>query len=518
MFTHAATRSLAFKAPDPLAIRDLFPDASRILTHPEINIQVRHTLESTRVLKNLGFDVPSPILSQYNWPGKYVPFDHQRVMADVMTVNDRVFNLSEPGTGKTNASLWAADYLMNTGQVHKALILAPLSMIDVIWKQDIFDVLMHRNCVIVHGSPDKRKRALGADVDFYISNHDAVTLDDFVKTIRKRKDIDLVIVDEASIFRNAGTDKFRFLEWMIQKKKRVWLLTGTPCPNAPTDAWALAKLVDSSRIPPYFGRFQSRTMVKVSQYKWVPKPQGAQLAYDAMQPAVRFKKADCLTLPPVVTMGRQAKLTKEQRVAYEGMKRDMVLAAQQGQVNAVNAADKINKLRQILCGAVKDPTTGTYIDIPHHYRTQELLDCIAQAGSKALVIVPFKGIIRSLEKEIAKSYSVAVLNGDVSRTARRNIIVGFKTQPDPHVLLCHPKVMAHGLNLTEADTLIFYAPIYSNDEYEQVIERFNRTGQTRKMTIHRIGAHPLEWSIYQMVDERRLTQATILDLYATVTQ
>jgi hypothetical protein len=77
--------------------------------------------------------------------------------------------------------------------------------------------------------------------------------------------------------------------------------------------------------------------------------------------------------------------------------------------------------------------------------------------------------------------------------------------------------MAHGLNLTEADMLIFYAPIYSNDEFQQVTERFNRAGQTRKMTIIRIAAHPVEWQIYKMVDNKKVTQDNILNLYASVT-
>ncbi len=78
--------------------------------------------------------------------------------------------------------------------------------------------------------------------------------------------------------------------------------------------------------------------------------------------------------------------------------------------------------------------------------------------------------------------------------------------------------MAHGLNLTEADTLIFYAPIYSNDEVEQVNERFNRAGQTRKMTIVRLGAHPLEWQIYKLTDTRKQAQNSILELYDVAMQ
>ena len=110
------------------------------------------------------------------------------------------------------------------------------------------------------------------------------------------------------------------------------------------------------------------------------------------------------------------------------------------------------------------------------------------------------------------------MNGDVTPKQRDKIVLDFKTQQDPHVLLCHPRVMSHGLNMTEADMTIFYAPIYSNDEYQQVIERFNRAGQTRKMTIVRIGAHPLDWEIYKMIDNKKATQNSILDLYKTVTE
>jgi SNF2 family DNA or RNA helicase len=81
------------------------------------------------------------------------------------------------------------------------------------------------------------------------------------------------------------------------------------------------------------------------------------------------------------------------------------------------------------------------------------------------------------------------------------------------VLLCHPKVMAHGLNLTVADTIVFYAPIYSNEESQQVMDRINRKGQKRSTTIIRLGATQLEWNIYNVVEGRRLTQESILELY-----
>jgi SNF2 family DNA or RNA helicase len=491
---------------------------SRLLPHQQYNVAVQHTLESAKVLRNLGFNVPAPIRYQYKWPGKFKPFAHQIVMSEFLTLHRRAFNLSEMGSAKTNASLWAADWLMQTGRVRKALILSPLSTLERVWATDIFDTLMHRRCAIVHGSRQKRMEALATDVDFYIMNHDGLGIEDIVSEINKRPDIDLIIVDEASMFRNHQTRKYKALDRLTRNpERRLWLMTGTPCPNDPTDAWALAKLVAPERVPKFFGAFKRATMVQVTQFKWVARADAYTTAFEAMQPAVRFKKADCLDLPPVTQQDRQCDLTPEQRDAFNQLRATMVAEAKAGkQVTAVNAADKIGKLRQILCGSIK--VDDEYVHLPHGPRLNVLLEAIEEASAKVLVVAPFKGIVRALQKELDKHYSVGMLNGDVSPNARNRIINEFKNQTDPHILLCHPKVMSHGLNLTEADTLIFYAPIYSNDEFQQVTERFNRAGQTRKMTIVRMAAHPLEWEIYRLLDSRQTGQTSILSLYKTVTE
>ena len=290
-------------------------------------------------------------------------------------------------------------------------------------------------------------------------------------------------------------------------------MTGTPCPNAPTDAWALARLVNPNNVPMYFNAFKRQTMYQISTYKWLPKPEAYEIAYQAMQPAIRYKKSECLDLPPLIILDRECELTKEQKEAYAFMRSQMVLKTGGTKITAVNAADQITKLRQILCGVVKVPNTDEYKIIDHHPRVNVLKECIAEAGAKVIVIVPFKGIIYSLQEQLKGDYSTAILNGDVPIKERNEILRRFKEETDPHVLLCHPKVMSHGLTLTEADTMVFYAPIYSNDEFQQVKDRINRPGQTRHMTITRMGASALEWSIYKSLDARGATQNSILDLY-----
>jgi SNF2 family DNA or RNA helicase len=357
MLVDQATQSLILHHPDPFEVRSLLAH-SRLLDHPEWNVAVHHTLEATKVLRNLGVNAPAPIRFQYRWPGKFTPFAHQIVMSEFLTLNRRGFNLSEMGTGKTNSALWASDWLMETGRVQKVLILSPLSTLERVWAQDIFDTLMHRKCAIVHGGRDRRESALAADVDFYIMNHDGLRTE-AAEQIFRRPDINLVIVDEASMFRNHHTNKYKALAKLLTREDmRLWLMTGTPCPNDPTDAWALAKLVSPARVPKYFGGFKRATMLQVSQFKWVPKADAFTTAYDAMQPATRFKKIDCLDLPPVTTQDRQVQLSSEQRKAFEAMRITMVAEAKAQLVTAANAADKIGKLRQILCGAIKVATTS----------------------------------------------------------------------------------------------------------------------------------------------------------------
>jgi len=532
MLVDLPSRSLLLRVRQPALIQSVIPKA-KLFNYQGHNLAVRFGMDEVRVLNHMGIKAPSPILYDYTWPGKFTHImEHQKATAAMLTIEKRAFVLNETGTMKTASSLWAADYLMTQGLVHKVLICAKLSTLERVWMEEIFSVLMHRSAVVLHDSLNRRIEKLASNVDFYIINHEGVQL--LEDEIRARKDIDLIIYDEASELRNAGNDKYKALSRLLFTKRgrshhRFWPMTATPCPNAPTDAWALARLVSPELVPGHFNAFKRMTMLQVSQYKWIPKKESTVMAYNAMQPAIRFRKQDCLDLPPMVVEERTTELSSTQKKAYDTMRMHLVLEGSAGTITAVNAADKINKLRQILCGAVKHPDTGVYIPLDHKPRFNLLLECIAEASAKTLVIVPFKGITQFLYEELdqyyqqkvkagaddAWKYKFSVLNGDVSPRRRNEIITEFKHEKEPGGLLCHPKVMAHGLNLTEADTVIFYAPIYSNDEFAQVIERINRPGQTHKMTVIRMGTAriPLEWSIYKMLDGKAEEQENILDLY-----
>ena len=91
--------------------------------------------------------LPSPITRDYNWPGLYKPFDHQRVTAEFLSINPKSFCFNEAGTGKTSSVLWAADYLMKQGEVKRVLIICPLSIMYSAWQNDIFNTCMHLSLI-----------------------------------------------------------------------------------------------------------------------------------------------------------------------------------------------------------------------------------------------------------------------------------------------------------------------------------------------------------------------------------
>ena len=519
MIVDKRTKSLVVSTDQPELIMQMMPGESRLVTHRgERMVQVKHTLRNAKLLCNAGHEAPSPVRYYYNFP--HPPwieeiYEHQIETAEFCTLNKRCHVLNEMGTMKTSSVLFAADYLMRIGRVSKAVVVAPLSTLESVWSKEVFTFLMHRQCAILHGTMERRLALLDGDYDFYIVNYRGAEL--LEDALRERPDINLYIIDEAAKLRSTKSNLWETLQRLTNPQQHpkmwYWHLTGTPTPKAPTDAWGQARLVNPKLVPKYYSHFRSQTMYQTSVFRWVRRPGSHKIVHAALQPAIRIRKKDCLKLPPVVMEPRMVPLSTEQKRLFKEMKNDMVAEMKSGvRITAAMAGDRVSKLRQICAGVVKDTATGKFHVIDHKPRLDALLEFIENASAKVIVVTPYKGVARVLTKEVGEHYSCELVNGDVSITQRNKIFSAFKLDADPHVLLCHPMVMAHGLTLTEADTLVFYGPI-SSELAQQVTERINRAGQTRPMTIGRLGAHPVEWDYYQMVDAEGAHQLSVLDLF-----
>lgn len=502
-------KALLLKVKNPERIQEVIPRAKTLTQQGKNFLVMPHTVRNVQILTELGMKPPSPILCHYEWAGKFKPFKHQEMTADFLTRHRKALVLNEIGTGKSNAALWAADYLMRVGEVSRCLIISPLSTLQRVWADAIFTSLYDRDFAVLHGSAARRKKLLNQGTDFCIVNHEG-----FGIIAEEAKDqFDLVIVDEAAVLRNPSTQKFKiFRKWVEQHPDiYLWLMTGTPTPNEPTDAWALAKLVDSPNLVKTYTGFRQLVMHKVAQWTWVPRPESVEIVNHVLQPAVRYKREDCFDLPDTVVQTRQVGMTPEQQKHYKDMLKHLTIELQGEDVTAVNEAVKMQKLIQIACGVTYDDT-GRHLELDCKPRVKLVEEIVQEAGSKVIVFVPLTGTLHMLERELSKRWSVGVVNGEVSNNKRNVIFNDFQNARDPKILIAHPGTMSHGLTLTSASTIIWYGPITSNEQYVQANGRIERYGKKTTSNVVHIVSTDLEEKIYSRLANKQKLQGLLLDL------
>ena len=503
-------KALALKPKYPNRILDTIPDSRELMYNNHKLVVTPHTIESVQVLRKVGLNAPSPILYYYDWSGDFTPYHHQKMTSAFLTIHDKSLVLNEIGTGKTQSALWACDYLMNIGKIRKVLVISPLSTLERVWGDSIFKSFPHRQAVTLHGTSARRKKLLKTNADFYIINHDGFQIieQDCVDMF------DVVIIDEAAVLRNPSTNRFKIIRKFMAKhnKTRLWLMTGTPTPNDPTDAWALAKLVDSPFNSKTYTAFRESVMVKINQWKWIPRRESIDVVKQVLYPSVRYTREECFDLPETVYQTRKVELTTDQKKHYHKMLKHFVTELEEdGTITAVNEAVKLQKLVQISCGVVYGDD-GDHIEVDCTPRVNVVRETIEQVDGKVIVFVPLTGTLNMLERILSKQWSVAIVNGSVSATKRNKIFHDFQNADDPRVLIAHPATMAHGLTLTSASTVIWYGPVTSNEQYIQANGRIERIGKKHVSNIIHIEATELEYKMYERLRSKQKLQGLLLDL------
>lgn len=535
MLIHKEKKAVVLKLRNPSRVTTVIPTAVVVDHKGQQLVAVPHRPDETRVLRNLGFEVPDPMPIHYKWPkvsGRYDPFNAQRETASFLAMHSRAYCLNGMGTGKTNSALWAYDYLRRTKQVTKMLVVCPLSTMERTWADSVFSTFPHLDAVVLHGTRERRLKLLKQDVHVYIINHDGLAA--IADELKQRPDIDLIVVDELALARNQSTERWKLLNAICNKQcvRRVWGMTGSPTPNAPTDAWAQCKLVtpDNPMVPKYFSAFRDRVMRQLTQFKWVPRAEANDVIHQMMQPAIRFSLDDCTDLPEQTFITREVEMTSEQKKAYKDMLSKLATEYQGGQILAVNEAIKANKLIQIACG-VAYGTGGDEVVLPAKPRLDVLKEVIEESEGKVIVFVPLTGALEAVAQEVSKMFAtqaelvaaklegglalapeVAIIHGGTSKGERDRIFSEFQKTPNPRVLVANAATMSHGLTLTAATTIVWYAPVHSNEVYEQACARVRRPGQTRTTVIVHIAGSDIERRVYKRLQDKQSMQGLLLDM------
>lgn len=474
-----------------------------------------HTPTETFLLRKMGYEVPSPILTHYDWCGGD-PFKSQRSTAAMLTLEQRAYVLNGMGTGKTKALLWAWDYLRSNGICGKLLVSAPLSTLRFTWGREIFNTLPHRKAVVLHGTKKQRLELLASnDADIFIINHDGHKV--ILKEIMARKDINVLCIDELAVFRNGGSNRTKEMCLLAASMQWVWGMTGSPIPHEPTDAWAQARIVTPSRVPKYFTRYREDLMTKDGPFKWAPKPDAVDKAYATLQPSVRFTLDDVIELPELVERTLDVEMGPQQAKIYKALMAQCYAAVQSQEITAANAGAVMMKLLQVACGWVyaKDRTV---VPLDNSKRVEALMDAINATDRKVLVFAPFKHALAGISDALTlEGIEHAVVSGDTSEKERSQVFNLFQNTGKYRVLLAHPQCLAHGITLTAADTIIWFAPVTSLEIYDQANARIRRIGQKHKQLVLHLQSTPVEKKIYKMLQGKQKVQNELLRMFEGAT-
>ena len=440
---------------------------------------------------------------------KYIPHDYQTYATKFIEEHPVAAVLLDMGLGKSVITLTAIKNLcLDTFEVQKILVIAPLRVARDTWKAEL-EKWEHLRCIkysVAVGTEDERKAALQNPANLYIINRENVGW--LIEQSGLPFDYDMVVIDELSSFKSHQAKRFRSLMKVRPTVKRMVGLTGTPSSNGLMDLWAEFRLLDMGKrlgrfITHYrdeFFRPDKRNGQVIFSYK--PKDGAEEEIYRRISDiTISMKSTDFLQMPECVINEVEVSLSDKEMKMYNGLKKDLVLAIENKEIDAVNAGALSNKLSQMANGAVYDEDKN-YIEI-HDRKLDALEDLIEQANGKPVLVAYW-------------------FKHDLERIKKRFTVREIKTSKDIDdwnngsipVVVIHPASAGHGLNIQEGgSTLIWFGLTWSLELYLQTNARLWRQGQKSKTVVihHIITKGTTDERIMKALRTKETTQEALMD-------
>ena len=424
-------------------------------------------------------------------------YDHQVTTTNFILNNPRCLITSDPGTGKTRSVLDAF-----TQRGGKMLVLAPLSILEAAWADDILKFQPNIKYALAYAK-NRKKIFESPDSEVVITNFEAVNF--LVKNQHLLDSFDTICIDEFTAFKNRTSQRSKNLAKIIQHFEYRIAMSGTPNSNTILDIWHPTYIVDDGqRLGKRFYSF--RQQVCTSKFngfanEWIDKPDAEEAVANVLKDIViRYALNDCIDLPETSVRTMYTNLSTKTRKAYNTLSEESVLYTQQGTINAVNAGARVKKLLQLITGAIYDQE-GT-VQFVHEERYELIMDLIEQR-KHSLVAFNWKherdNLIQLAEK---RKISYAVIDGDVNVKERKYIVDRFQNG-HIQVLFAHPQSAGHGLTLTKGTCTIWSSPTYNAEHFQQFNRRIHRAGQTQKTETILIAARDTwEEAVYEKLNTK----------------
>ena len=518
-------RIISFKTNKPELVTDIIPEVNTIYKAGKLYIP--YTLDIIKVLINNGFNMLpwAKILHTYSFPKFDMTHElywWQLETAAFLTSHRRAFCLNEPRTGKTGASLSAADYLIQEGKAKSFLIITPRSCMESVWLDQGQSLIPHRPIAVIKGVKQKRLDTLDKPADIYVMNPDAMAripeLKDKVLRMVRAGKITGVILDESTEYGTWGTHRTKSVEELFAGVEYLWPLTGTP--GEPMTVYGQARLFNPNSVPDCPEVWRRMTMYPSQRFtvgrgrkakeivKWLPNDKADSHIKRVLHPAIRIKASQVLDfLPELRHIPLRVPMSHEQDLIYNALKNDGRVIVQGHDIAPSNAAVCALKCAQVVAGGLMvegAPDDQSVIKIPMADKIDTVIRLVSQTKFKTLIYSNFKFSIDNMVEALRKAgISAEKVNGDVNDTTRTAHFRKFMTDDELRVLVCHYETVSYGLELAKADQVIWLGtPRCSAVKYSQANLRLMSGKQESKLpTIYQMYSTPEELRGFKLLDD-----------------
>ena len=453
---------------------------------------------------------------------QYNPHTYQTRLKDFIIENRYAFLTVDMGLGKTVTTLTAIQELLEDYvEISRVLVIAPKSVAENTWTSECakWDHLAHLRVSVVMGDERRRIRALDTPADIYVINRDNVVW--LTRHLGKRWTFDTVIIDESSSFKNPASHRFKALRKVRPQIRRLILLTGTPSPNGHMDLWSQMWLIDmGQRLGRTLGAYRTRYFRPGRSnghvvYDWHLRP-GAHEEISALMSdvTVSLKAEDWLEVPDLIESDIRIALSEKESKAYREFERDQIMSLDGKDIEAVTAAALANKLLQFTGGAMYDTEHGWHVMSDAKLRALE--DIIETAGDEpVLVFYQFRHELSRLLERFKPLHPVTF-------SGEPDILRDWNTGRI-RLMLCQPASVQYGLNMQAGGHIIvWYAPTWNLEQYQQANARLHRQGQERPVLCYRLICEgTIDERVISAVNGKHSAQESLLamirDFYAEKT-
>jgi SNF2 family DNA or RNA helicase len=418
------------------------------------------------------------------------------------------------GTGKTKVAIDVVAARLQAGQIKRALVFAPRSVIPT-WAHEVKKHSDLKAVQLAGSTTQKRAllyRGLRDGWHIFITNYESVLSIDFAGMFQ------MLILDESTFIKNPWAKRTRNLVRVGDRTPFKMILSGYPVTQTLMDVWAQYRFLDNGQSFGYsFLSFRNRYFYSDRNgWVWTPRPSSIKEINDKMyRRAIRILKVDCIDLPPKVYERRYCTMEKEQARIY-GEIRDKLVAEIENnkRLTVRQALVKTLRLCQISGGVV--PT-----DCGAHKFFPSKLDVLREVieenpGRKAVIwanfIIELDAIYNSLRGEYGQECAV-LLHGGV-KGERGEMVERFQNDPHTRFFIGQVKTGGYGITLTASDLVVYYSNSFSVEARVQSEDRTHRIGQTRSVTyIDLITEKTVDEYVLKMIGrKKKIADLTIGDI------